>query len=127
DALTVAHANGILHRDLKPENILIDRYHRWRVTDFGIANVTGEDVAGTTGTPAFAAPEQLLGETQGPAADFFALAAIVFFALTGDPPFGDDDAKTILARQLNEQAELDSFPTPVCNWLRKALAPKPED
>jgi serine/threonine-protein kinase len=127
DALTVAHANGILHRDLKPENILIDRYHRWRVTDFGIANVTGEDVAGTTGTPAFAAPEQLLGETQGPAADFFALAAIVFFALTGGPPFGDADAKTILARQLNEQAELDSFPTPLCNWLRKALAPKPED
>jgi serine/threonine-protein kinase len=127
DALTVAHANGILHRDLKPENILIDRYHRWRVTDFGIANVTGEDVAGTTGTPAFAAPEQLLGETQGPAADFFALAAIVYFALTGEAPFGDDDAKTILARQLNEQAELGSFPTPLCNWLRKALAPKPED
>jgi eukaryotic-like serine/threonine-protein kinase len=127
DALTVAHAHGILHRDLKPENILIDRYHRWRVTDFGIANVTGEDVAGTTGTPAFAAPEQLLGETQGPAADFFALAAIVYFALTGEPPFGDDDAKTILARQLNEQAELDSFPTPLCNWLRKALAPAPED
>ena len=51
DALIVAHAHGILHRDLKPENILIDRYNRWRITDFGIANVTGEDVTGTTGTP----------------------------------------------------------------------------
>ena len=127
DALTVAHANGILHRDLKPENILIDRYQRWRVTDFGIANVTGEDLAGTTGTPAFAAPEQLLGEPQGPGADYFALAAIVIFALTGQPPFGDDDAKSILARQLNELADLGSFPTALCNWLRKALAPKPED
>jgi serine/threonine-protein kinase len=127
DALAVAHANGILHRDLKPENILIDRYHRWRVTDFGIANVTGEDVAGTTGTPAFAAPEQLLGESQGPSADYFALAAIVFFALTGDPPFGDDDAKTILARQLGEQADFNSLPTPICNWLRRALSPRPED
>ncbi|HEV7804021.1 MAG TPA: protein kinase, partial [Burkholderiales bacterium] len=127
DALVVAHANGILHRDLKPENILIDRYNRWRVTDFGIANVTGEDVAGTTGTPAFAAPEQLLGEPQGPAADYFALAAIVIFALTGDPPFGDDDEKSILARQLSEAADLASFPTALCNWLRKALAPNPDD
>jgi eukaryotic-like serine/threonine-protein kinase len=127
DGLIVAHANGILHRDLKPENILIDRYQRWRITDFGIANVIGEDVAGTTGTPAFAAPEQLLGEPQGPAADYFALAAIVFFVMTGDPPFGEDDAKSILARQLGERADLDSFPTILCNWFRTALAPNPED
>ncbi|MFL5583476.1 MAG: protein kinase domain-containing protein [Gemmatimonadaceae bacterium] len=127
DALVVAHANGILHRDLKPENILIDRYGRWRITDFGIANVTGEDVAGTTGTPAFAAPEQLLGEQQGPAADYFALAAIVYFALTGDAPFGEDDAKAILARQLGERVDLRSFPTVLANWFRTAFAPKPED
>lgn len=127
DALIVAHAHGILHRDLKPENILIDRYNRWRITDFGIANVTGEDLAGTTGTPAFAAPEQLLGEPQGPGADYFALAAIVIFALTGQPPFGDDDAKSILARQLGERIDLSPFPTKLCNWLRTALAPRPED
>ncbi|HWL40877.1 MAG TPA: serine/threonine-protein kinase [Gemmatimonadaceae bacterium] len=127
DALIVAHANGILHRDLKPENILIDRYNRWRITDFGIANVTGEDLAGTTGTPAFAAPEQLLGEPQGPAADYFAVASIVIFALTGAPPFGEADAKSILARQLGERAELDEFPTYLCNWLRTALRPRPED
>jgi len=127
DGLIVAHANGILHRDLKPENILIDRYHRWRITDFGIANVTGEDVAGTTGTPAFAAPEQLLGEPQGPVADYFALAAIVYFVLTGDAPFGDGDAKEILARQLGEGADLAAFPTVICNWFKKAFAPNPED
>jgi len=127
DGLVVAHANGILHRDLKPENILIDRYGRWRITDFGIANVTGEDVQGTTGTPAFAAPEQLLGEQQGPAADYFALTAIVYFALTGDAPFGDDDAQGILARQLGERADLASFPTVLANWFRTAFAAKPED
>jgi len=126
DGLIVAHANGILHRDLKPENILIDRYHRWRITDFGIANVTGEDVAGTTGTPAFAAPEQLLGEAQGPGADYFALAAIVYFTLTGDTPFGEDDAKSILARQLSERADLGAFPTVLGNWFRKAFAAKSE-
>jgi eukaryotic-like serine/threonine-protein kinase len=127
DGLIAAHANGILHRDLKPENILIDRYHRWRITDFGIANVTGEDVQGTTGTPAFAAPEQLLGETQGPAADYFALAAIVYFVLTGSPPFGDGDASQILARQLAERVDVDMFPTAMCNWFRKAFAPGPEE
>ena len=127
DGLIVAHANGILHRDLKPENILIDRYHRWRITDFGIANVTGEDSPGTTGTPAFAAPEQLLGEPQGPAADYFALAAIVYFVMTGDAPFGEDDAKQILARQLSEGADLDMFPTVICNWFRKAFSPNADD
>jgi serine/threonine-protein kinase len=127
DGLIVAHANGILHRDLKPENILIDRYQRWRITDFGIANVTGEDIAGTTGTPAFAAPEQLLGEPQGPAADYFALAAIVYFTMTGDTPFGDVDAQSILARQLSEKADLAPFPTVLGNWFRTAFAAKPED
>ena len=127
DGLIVAHANGILHRDLKPENILIDRYFRWRITDFGIANVTGEDAPGTTGTPAFAAPEQLLGEPQGPEADYFALAAIVYFVMTGEAPFGDGDAKQILARQLVESADLDPFPTVICNWFRTAFAPDPDD
>jgi eukaryotic-like serine/threonine-protein kinase len=127
DGLIVAHANGILHRDLKPENILIDRYYRWRITDFGIANVTGEDAPGTTGTPAFAAPEQLLGEPQGPAADLFALAAIVYFVMTGDAPFGEDDAKQILARQLGQRADLASFPTVICNWFRTAFAPDADE
>ncbi|HEV7595165.1 MAG TPA: serine/threonine-protein kinase [Gemmatimonadaceae bacterium] len=127
DGLIVAHAHGILHRDLKPENILIDRYHRWRITDFGIANVTGEDVAGTTGTPAFAAPEQLLGEPQGPVADYFALAAIVYFVMSGDAPFGDGDAKEILARQLGERADLGAFPTVISNWFKTAFAPNPDD
>ena len=127
DGLIVAHANGILHRDLKPENVLIDRYYRWRITDFGIANVTGEDAPGTTGTPAFAAPEQLLGEPQGPAADLFALAAIVYFVMTGDAPFGEDDAKQILARQLGEGADLAPFPTVICNWFRTAFAPSADD
>jgi eukaryotic-like serine/threonine-protein kinase len=127
DGLIVAHANAILHRDLKPENILIDRYQRWRITDFGIANVTGEDVATTTGTPAFAAPEQLLGEQQGPAADYFALAAIVYFTLTGDTPFGEDDARSILARQLKESADLGVFPSVLSVWFRTAFAAKPDD
>ncbi len=127
EGLSAAHAVGIVHRDLKPENILIDRYRRWRITDFGIANATGEEITGTTGTPAFAAPEQLLGEPQGPTADLFALAGIVLFALSGAPPFGDGDPQAILARQLTEKIDLSSCPAPVAEWLRTALSPNPED
>src|SRR5688500_4763177 len=127
DGLATAHAHGIIHRDLKPENILIDRYRRWRITDFGIANVTGEDAAGTTGTPAFAAPEQLLGEPQGLQADCFSFAAILVFALTGALPFGGGDAKSILGRQLAELADLSKLEPHLAAWLRKALAPSPEN
>jgi serine/threonine protein kinase len=45
-----------VHRDLKPENILIDRYRRWRIADFGIANPAGEELAGASGTPALSPP-----------------------------------------------------------------------
>lgn len=127
EGLSAAHAAGIVHRDLKPENILIDRYRRWRITDFGIANVTGEEVAGTTGTPAFAAPEQLLGEPQGPPADLFAVAGIVVFALSGAPPFGDGEPQEIIARQLSRTVDLSSYPAAVGDWLRTALSPNPEE
>lgn len=121
DALSAAHGHGIVHRDLKPENILIDRYRRWRITDFGIAK--GEDEpAGATGTPAFAAPEQLLGESQGPSVDLFAVAGIVAFALSGAPPFPGRDASSILAQQLANQFDESVFPPAVGAWLKRGLA-----
>ena len=125
--LSAGHAIGVIHRDLKPENILIDRYNRWQIADFGIANVTGEDLATASGTPSFAAPEQLLGENQGPAADCFALAAIVYFVLTGEPPFGSGDAKTILARQLSAVVDLDRFPPEIAEWLKQGLSADPDE
>ncbi|MFN2398827.1 MAG: protein kinase [Gemmatimonadaceae bacterium] len=126
DGLATAHANGIIHRDLKTENILVDRYRRWRIADFGVAKIPGEDLLGTTGTPEFAAPEQLLGEQQGPAADCFGVAAIVFYLLTGHPPFGAGDAKGILARQLSFDIDLQEFPSELGDWLRRGLDPMPE-
>jgi serine/threonine-protein kinase len=125
DGLSAAHAVGIIHRDLKPENVLIDRYRRWRLSDFGIAQIPGEDVGGSTGTPAFAAPEQLLGEPQGPSVDCFAVAGIVAFVLTGRPPFGDGDARTILAQQLAGELSLAAFDASVAEWLAKGLSADP--
>jgi serine/threonine-protein kinase len=129
--LAAAHAKGIIHRDLKPENILIDRYRRWRIGDFGIAYALGDEKTGTSGTPAFAAPEQLLGEAQGPATDLFALASIVYFVLAGRPPFGDGPAEYILARQLSdafpEQLLQDGFPDELGSWIARGLAPRVDD
>lgn len=125
--LAAAHAVGIVHRDLKPENILIDRYRRWRVADFGIANITGEETAGASGTPAFAAPEQLLGEAQDAPADCFSIAAIVAFVLSGIAPFGEQDSKAILARELKGEVDLTSYPSEIGEWLRRGLSPDPDE
>jgi len=125
--LAAAHAVGIVHRDLKPENLLIDRYRRWRIADFGIANPTGEETTGASGTPAFSPPEQLLGEPQEAPADCFSLGAIAVFALTGEAPFGDHDPKTILARELAGKIDLSAFPPEIEAWLRRAFSPDPDD
>ena len=131
EALHVAHTSGVIHRDLKPENILIDRYQRWRIGDFGIAYALGEEGAGTSGTPSFAAPEQLLGEAQGPATDCYALASIVYFVMTGRAPFGDGPAETVLAKQLSDtlalRLEADAFSEALGSWLLRGLAPRVED
>jgi serine/threonine-protein kinase len=126
DALAAAHATGIIHRDLKPENVLIDRYRRWRITDFGIANMPGEELAGPTGTPAFSAPEQLLGEPQGATVDLFAVAAIVMYVLTGRAPFGETDSATILARELSGRFESEGVAAPISAWAAQGLNPDPE-
>jgi serine/threonine-protein kinase len=125
--LAAAHAVGIVHRDLKPENVLIDRYRRWRLSDFGIAHAPGEDATGTSGTPAFAAPEQLLGEVQESAADCFSLAAVVAFALSGEAPFGDQDGRAILARELSGQVDLSRYEPEIADWLRHGLAATAEE
>ncbi|MEX2153757.1 MAG: serine/threonine-protein kinase [Gemmatimonadaceae bacterium] len=125
DALAAAHAIGVIHRDLKPENVLIDRYRRWRIADFGIANIAGEETAGASGTPAFAPPEQLLGEPQDVSADCFSLAAILYFSLTGKAPFGESDVQSILGRMLSATLDTEPVAPEIGEWLRRSLAPLP--
>ena len=91
-AMTAVHGAGIVHRDLKPHNVLIAVDGTPKVTDFGVAK-TGMDSHTQTGailgTPSYMAPEQALGDTKhvGPAADVWALGAILYECLTGRPPF----------------------------------------
>jgi serine/threonine-protein kinase len=109
DALDYAHRREVIHRDIKPENILLHD-GRAMVADFGIAlAVTSAGSSRMTetgmslGTPNYMSPEQAMGERElSPASDVYALGAVLYELLAGEPPFGGPTAQAIVARVVTE-------------------------
>ena len=112
-ALQAVHASGIMHRDLKPGNVLLSPRGP-QVIDFGIARAVEGTVLTKTGeafgTPAYTAPETVLGHEQSSASDIFSLAGVVVFASCGEPPFGRSPASQVLQRVVNADPRLGALP-----------------
>lgn len=94
DALSYAHHTAeIVHRDLKPANLMIDGKGLLKIADFGIAASVSDSVsrvsvqAGSSGTPVYMSPQQMMGEKPAVSDDIYALGATLYDLLTGKPPF----------------------------------------
>jgi len=82
--LAAAHERGIVHRDLKPANVMLDGNGRAHVTDFGLASLAGTESGQIAGTPAYMAPEQVLGQPVTPRTDVYALGLLMHELFTGE-------------------------------------------
>ncbi len=113
-AVQHAHRNLVVHRDLKPSNVLVTRDGTVKLLDFGIAKVVdpaadgeadGAEVTATSHrffTPAYAAPEQVLGEPTSTLTDVYSLGVLLYELLTGRNPHGDTSRRADLERSVVE-------------------------
>jgi serine/threonine protein kinase len=100
--LSALHAAGKLHRDVKPSNVLVTREGRVVILDFGLVmDVTPEPGIHPplAGTPAYMAPEQVMGEPASPAGDWYAVGVMLYEALTGRLPFEGAPIQVLLRKQ----------------------------
>jgi len=139
DALSYAHARGVIHRDIKPENILLRAGHAV-VADFGIARAV--DSAGgdrltetgvSLGTPAYMSPEQAAGSQDlDGRSDLYALGCVLHEMLAGQPPFTGPTVESMIHQHLaaeppNINGIRPSVPSWVAAALQRSLAKTPAD
>jgi serine/threonine-protein kinase len=139
DALDYAHRHGVIHRDIKPENILLHD-GRPMVADFGIALAVSAAAGGrmtetglSLGTPHYMSPEQAMGERELTArSDVYALGAVLYEMLTGEPPFTGPTVQAVVAKVMTVEppppsASRKSVPPSVDEAVLTALEKLPAD
>ncbi|MFE2036411.1 serine/threonine-protein kinase [Streptomyces scopuliridis] len=135
DALTAAHEKGVLHRDVKPDNVLLGRGDRVVLSDFGIAQVEGEqgltETGAFVGSPEFIAPERVLGQQPGPESDLWSLGVVLYAAVEGVSPYRRSHIPATLQAVLSAEPQMPArgsgaFGTLVMRLLRKDPAARPD-
>jgi eukaryotic-like serine/threonine-protein kinase len=112
DALDTMHKHGVVHRDLKPENVMVDDHDHIKLIDFGIAmkedarRITHATVTPALGTPDYISPEQVKGQRGDQRSDVYALGAMLYEMLTGQPPFVGPNPLAVM----NERVLIDPKP-----------------
>ena len=142
DALAAAHAVGVVHRDVKPENIMLTRTAPGlKLLDFGIAKlyaaVHGGDAVTRTGmiigTPAYMAPEQVLGASEvGDRADVYAAGVILFRLLSARHPFESESPREMMMSRLLDDAPRvrtvqPPVPAALAQLVDRCLARRPDE
>lgn len=137
DALDAAHEVGLIHRDIKPQNILVGARDHTFLADFGLTRSGDRDSSLTrtgqwVGTPDYMAPEQIRGEALTPAADIYALAAVLFECLTGDVPYPkESDAAVLWAHMTDPPPRISALradlPRELDDVLAQAMAKAPHE
>ncbi len=133
-ALEYAHARGVVHRDIKPGNILVAGGREAKVSDFGIARISGNKMTQTgtmLGSPSYMSPEQVKGVGVDGRSDLFSLGVVLYEALTGVDPFSGESPSTVLYKIVHEEPvslpERNRAVPPVLDAVvRRVLAKDPE-
>jgi tetratricopeptide (TPR) repeat protein/tRNA A-37 threonylcarbamoyl transferase component Bud32 len=130
EAVAYAHNQGIIHRDLKPANIMVGEFGETVVVDWGLAKRRGAADSERAGTAQYMPPEQARGVTDE-RSDVYALGALLYHLLAGEPPYDGDSSEEVLA-QLESGAPLPlatrqpEVPVELTAIVDKAMARAPE-
>lgn len=122
------HATGLVHRDVKPPNVVLTSRGP-RLIDFGIARPEHGLTLTRTGqipvTPGYGAPEQVLGQRVGPAADVFSLGAVLAFAAGGRPPYTGAEITAVLYEVVHGSPDLSAVPEALSHLITPCFAKDP--